>query len=86
MRYFIPHEHAAGTRTVMLDGRVLPSQVGATVSGQVRVLCLGPADWLIVSDTLIATHIYEQVVSDMRRQGLAVVEVECIKAAARIFP
>lgn len=67
-------EHPAGTRTVMLDGRELPSQVGATVSGQVRVLCLGPADWLIVSDTLSATHIYEQVMSDMRQQGLAVVD------------
>jgi sarcosine oxidase, subunit gamma len=67
-------EHTAGTRPVMLDGRELPSQVGATMSGQVRVLCTGPADWLIVSDSLSATHIYEYAASDMRQQGLAITD------------
>jgi sarcosine oxidase, subunit gamma len=67
-------EHTGSARAVTLDGSELPSQVGATSSRQMRVLCLGPADWLIVGEGLNAAHIYERVAAEVRRQELVLVD------------
>ena len=67
-------EHTAGTRAVALDGRELPSQVGTTVSGQARVLCVGPAHWLIVADASAVAQLHEYLEPQLRQQGLAVVD------------
>jgi sarcosine oxidase subunit gamma len=62
-----------GDGSVVLGAQALPSQVGATVSGPAHVLCIGPADWLIVSSEQPASS--EQLESDLAQQGLAMVEL-----------
>jgi sarcosine oxidase subunit gamma len=63
-----------GAKPVALAGQVLPSQVGATVSELAHVLCVGPGDWLIVSEQP-ASCVRERVESDVAQQGLAIVEL-----------
>jgi sarcosine oxidase subunit gamma len=41
-----------------------------------RVLCIGPGDWLVVSlDESTRSKICEQLGSDLERQGLAIVDL-----------
>lgn len=68
-------EHASGRRTVMLDGRQLPSQVGTTMPGQIRALCLGPGEWLIVSDVGGGSTVREHIEQELGQQGLALVDL-----------
>lgn len=63
-----------GGKPVALAGQVLPSQVGETVSESAHVLCVGPGDWLIVSDEP-ASGVRERVGSDVAQQGIAIVEL-----------
>ncbi|MDB6091621.1 MAG: soxG [Gammaproteobacteria bacterium] len=65
----------SGGRTVVLDGRELPAQVGGTMSGQIRVLCLGPGEWLIVSDVAGASTVREQIEQELQQQGVALVDL-----------
>jgi sarcosine oxidase subunit gamma len=65
----------SGGRTVVLDGRELPSQVGETMPGQIRVLCLGPGEWLIVSDVGGAFTVREQIEQELQQQGVALVDL-----------
>jgi sarcosine oxidase subunit gamma len=67
-------EYVHGERPVVLAGRELPSKVGATLSGAVRVLCIGPGDWLIVSPQQPASSLREHLEPDLARQGLALVD------------
>lgn len=41
----------------VLHGRDLPAQVGHTLSGLIRVQCVGPGDWLILSHELPASEL-----------------------------
>jgi sarcosine oxidase, subunit gamma len=68
-------EHSSGAQPVMLAGGELPSQVGATVSGPLRILCVGPGEWLIVSHERRASKLREDIESDLTRYGLALVEL-----------
>lgn len=64
-----------GGKPVALAGQVLPSQAGATtVSQSAHVLCIGPGDWLIVSEQP-ASCLRERVESEGAQQGLAIVEL-----------
>lgn len=83
LRSWMP-EHTTGERAVMLDGRELPSQVGSTASGQARVLCLGPADWLIVANAPDIAHLREHIEREARHQGLAVVDQTHALATLRV--
>jgi sarcosine oxidase subunit gamma len=65
---------ATGGKPVAIAGQVLPSQVGATASESVHVLCVGPGDWLIVSEQL-DPFVRERVESDAEQQGIAIVEL-----------
>jgi sarcosine oxidase, subunit gamma len=58
-----------------LEGRAFPSQVGATSRGSVRVLCLAPGDWLIVSREHTASGLRQRLEPDLAGQGLALVDV-----------
>jgi sarcosine oxidase subunit gamma len=65
----------SGGRIVTLAGQDFPSQAGATSSGQIRVLCLGPGEWLIASDALEAAFIRDHLEPEMHEQGLVVVDL-----------
>ena len=68
-------EHAAGEKLTIL-GRELPSQVGSTtLCGSMRVLCVGPAEWLIVSLEHAGSNLREHFESETSRQGLALVDL-----------
>lgn len=58
-----------------LQGRELPPRVGATLPGSPRVLCLGPAEWLVVSDEGEGASCSERREFEMAAQGLALVDV-----------
>jgi sarcosine oxidase subunit gamma len=77
-------EHITGRRAVVLGGRAFPSQTGETVPGRTRVLCLGPGEWLIVSDVLSASAEREHIQEETQQQGLALVDVTDGLAVLRI--
>lgn len=84
-----PQRIDAGS-TVMLAGRALPTQTGATSPGATRILCLAPGDWLIFSDEHTAASLRNRFEPDLAGQGLSLVDVtdalECLEvqgAAAR---
>lgn len=83
VRSWMP-ERTAGGRIVTLGGRELPSLVGATLSGQTRVLCVGPADWLVVSEALAISCLREYLGPQTRQQGFAVVDLTHGLAVLRI--
>lgn len=60
---------------VVLAGQMLPATVGETLSGSARALCVGPGDWLIVSEQHTASHLREHFEPDLSRQGLALVDL-----------
>lgn len=66
---------AAETEPVVLAGTELPSQVGATLSGPMRVLCVGPGEWLIVSREHTASALREHLQPDLPNHGLALVDL-----------
>jgi sarcosine oxidase subunit gamma len=68
-------EHTTGGKPVVLVGQELPSQVGATLSGPMRVLCVGPGEWLIVSQAIVASSLRERIQSELPKQGLVLVDL-----------
>jgi sarcosine oxidase subunit gamma len=75
---------------VELDGRQLPAHVGETLGGPLRVQCIGPGDWLILSNESAASALLANLEGGLRQRGLAFVDVTdalaCIEvggAAAR---
>jgi sarcosine oxidase subunit gamma len=48
---------------------------GAKSGGDVRVLCIAPGDWLLVSDNLPAANLQEQLQNDPSAAGQAIVDV-----------
>lgn len=68
-------EYTSGGKPVVLAARELPSRVGATLSGPVRVLCLGPGDWLIVSHEREPSGLREHIERDLPQPGLVLVDL-----------
>ncbi len=52
-----------------------PSAVGAVAQGHARVLCIGPTDWLVVSDTSDAAMLTRQVEATLVGCQFGVVDV-----------
>lgn len=69
-----PESVTAG-RPVVLAGRRLPAEVGATLAGPLRVLCLGPAEWLVISRERAGSRLREQFEPEAIEQGLALVDL-----------
>jgi sarcosine oxidase subunit gamma len=67
-------ESVNGRETVVLAGQVLPLQVGATAAKPLHVLCVGPGDWLIVSEQP-ASFLSKCFELDLALDGLAIVEL-----------
>jgi sarcosine oxidase subunit gamma len=68
-------EYRNGKKRGTIDGPELPSEVGATVSGGMHVLCMGPAEWLIVSTERAACTLRERIEPGLARQGLVLVDL-----------
>lgn len=69
-------QYTDGGEPVVLAGRELPSQVGATtLFGPMRVLCVGPGEWLIVSQEHPASSLRERIEPDLAKHGLALVDL-----------
>lgn len=77
-------EHRAGNQSITFDGRELPREVGATLSGPVHALCLGPGEWLLVSDEQAAPSIAERAAGDLAAQGAVLVDATDGTAALSI--
>jgi len=60
---------------VELHGRRLPSRVGETLGGPLRVQCIGPGDWLILSNESAASSLLQELEGGLRQRGLAFVDV-----------
>ena len=59
----------------MLAGQELPLQVGAMLSGPTRVMCVGPREWLLVSQERDAPALRECLEPNLTTEGLVLVEV-----------
>lgn len=67
-------EYTNAAKPVVLAGWELPSQVGVTLSGPMRVLCVGPGEWLIMSHEYPAS-LRERIEPDLPKHGLALVDL-----------
>lgn len=72
IRSWLP-EHRSGERSVTFGGRELPREVGVTVPGSVRVLCVAPGEWLLVSDEQTPSSIAERA-ADLANQGAVLID------------
>jgi sarcosine oxidase subunit gamma len=68
-------QYTTGGKPVALAGYELPSQVGATLSGAMHVLCVGPGEWLIASHGHTASALRERIEHDLQGNGLALVDL-----------
>jgi sarcosine oxidase, subunit gamma len=64
--------HGASPR---LAGHECPCGVGNITSGPPRVMCVGPAEWLLIAEEAEGSMIPDWHASDLEPHGLAVVEV-----------
>lgn len=73
LRAWLP-EYRSGDRSITLDGRELPREVGVALRGPVSVLCLAPGEWLLVSDEQTASSIAARSATDVAAQGAVLVD------------
>jgi sarcosine oxidase subunit gamma len=73
LRSWLP-EHLAGTQRVTLEDEQLPAQVGEVSSGAGRVLCVGPAHWLLVGPVLAVGELAQRLAPQAQQRGLALVD------------
>lgn len=73
IRCWLP-EHRSGARSVLLDGRELPREVGGTLPAPIHILCLAPEEWLLVSDERSVASITERNADDLAAQGAVLVD------------
>lgn len=66
---------ARSGQSFAIAGVELPTKVGATVPGELRVLCTGPSDWLLVARQALSWPARGSIEADCARQGLAVVDL-----------
>jgi sarcosine oxidase subunit gamma len=55
--------------------RILPQIVGQVALGEPRALCVGPREWLLVSDAIASLEAHVDIQRQAAEQQLAVVEV-----------
>ena len=65
----------AHSKPVLLAGQELPAQVGATLPAPTRALCVGPQEWLLVSQECDASDLREHLQPDRETQGLVLVDL-----------
>lgn len=73
IRCWMP-EHRSGARSILLDGRELPREVGGTLPAPIHILCLAPGEWLLVSDERSVASITEHNAGGLAAQGAVLVD------------
>jgi sarcosine oxidase subunit gamma len=68
-------EYTTRGKPVALAGQELPSRVGATLSGAMHALCVGPGEWLITLHEHQASSLREHIEPDLSKQGLVLVDL-----------
>ncbi len=68
-------EHRAGGGTIVLAGRELPATVGARLRGPIRVMCVAPGDWLVVSHQHHPVIVREHFGVDLPKYGLVLADL-----------
>ncbi|MFC4314227.1 sarcosine oxidase subunit gamma [Steroidobacter flavus] len=63
-----------GEQRLSLNGCELPSEVGATLPGSVRALCLAPGRWLLVSEEQSPANIAERFAAEVTAQGAVLID------------
>lgn len=58
-----------------IAGHELPSKVGTSVRGELRVLCTGPSDWLVVAGGTLLWPARGAIEAHCARQSLAMVDL-----------
>jgi heterotetrameric sarcosine oxidase gamma subunit len=69
---------------LLINDQVLPGDVGQTVPGELRFLCVGPGEWLVVSDVVMALEQRARLEHETAEQCLALVELSGGIAALKI--
>lgn len=83
LKSWLPYT-AGRERTGEIDGRTLPSVVGTATSAEPRFLCLGPNEWLAVSDVIVGPKLGKHIEHQTAAQDIAVVDVSQGLAALRV--
>jgi sarcosine oxidase subunit gamma len=68
-------EVVSGQKAVVLAGRELPLRVGATRCGPIQALCIGPGEWIIVSQVMTALDVQTRFAPELTQQGLVLVDL-----------
>jgi sarcosine oxidase subunit gamma len=68
---------AGAQELVVIAGLSLPLEVGKAQceSGGLRALCVGPGDWLVVTDRWKGADLHAKIAADLSPHGLAVVDL-----------
>src|SRR5688500_12620478 len=67
-------ELKTGEQRLSLNGSELPCEVGATLRGSVRALCLAPGRWLLVSEEQSPAAIAERFAAEVAAQGAVLID------------
>jgi sarcosine oxidase, subunit gamma len=73
LRSWLPRQ--ANGQPFVLAGEKLPSQVGAMIAGPTRVLCVGPEEWLLVSEEYDPRSLCEHFGPDLAARGLVLIDL-----------
>jgi sarcosine oxidase subunit gamma len=77
-------EHLHGHAQLSLGDCELPSEVGATRPGPIRVLCLAPGEWLLVSQKPWSASFQRHVAPELSALGLTAIDVSGGFATVRV--
>ncbi len=73
LRSWVPRHARSGP--VVVGGQQMPSHVGEILSGAPRVLCMGPQEWLLVSQEHDATGLRAHIEPDLATQCLVLADL-----------
>lgn len=66
---------AAPGTSIEIHDRTLPGTVGTAVAGEPRLLCLGPGDWLAVSDAVGGSMLGRHLEQAARSHGIVALDI-----------
>lgn len=67
-------ERQSGRVSLCLEGHELPSDIGAIMTGSLRVLSLAPGEWLLVSNEQSSATISQRIAPELAPQGAVLVD------------
>lgn len=75
---------ASPGRSLEINARTLPITVGIATGGDPRLLCLGPGDWLALSDAVGGSMLSKHLEQGAQSHGIATVDVSHGLAGLRL--